>query len=104
MQRESGVNFLARVVAWCIIGAVVLVALLVGWVLVQENWRNTAAAADTLPLPYGGRDTVTCWAAWGPDKGQVRKVRGQESQDYTGWFDRHGKYHRGRKEGWLCTS
>jgi len=39
MARESGGNFLARVIAWCIIGAVVLVALLLGWVVVQD-WRR----------------------------------------------------------------
>ena len=39
MPRESGGNFLARVIAGCIIGAVVLVALLLGWVLVQD-WRR----------------------------------------------------------------
>ena len=36
---ESGVNFLARVIAWCIIGAVVLVALAFGWVTLREGWR-----------------------------------------------------------------
>jgi len=39
MPRESGGNFLARVVAWCIIGVVALAALLLGWVVVQD-WRR----------------------------------------------------------------
>ena len=95
--RESGVNFLARVIAWCIISAVALVVLLLVWVVVQDWRRSTVSAADTLPLPYFGRDTVTCWAAWGPDKGKVRKVGGKESQDYTGWRDRNRKWHDGKK-------
>ena len=104
-ERESGVNFLARVIAWCIIGAVVLVALLLGWVAMQDWRRSTVSAADTLPAPYFGRDTVACWAVLGPEKGRAVTVTGQASRAYTGWPDRRGTYHRGSKGGvWLCTS